>query len=1455
MSITLVPSKLSPLDAVVNAAVPFATSLVVVNTPQLASASEHARSLGEGDNGQLYPSLVAIEPQEDIGSILFNLAEIAAEDSKQVAALIPSDQLLGILPTLENLTKNSYPIVINVFPSTTPDGVSDLADALAIRDAGCAFVCSSSVQEAYNQAIVSHIVSKELKKPFVHIVNIHNQGQKEISSIEEIKLSESTSVLGEFSIPSDDKGEEEADTSPSQLLLDAFSKVSKSLFGTENSLASYTGDENAKIVFLSIGSSRIPLPESTPAGVLQLKVYRPFPEAQVNKLLASTASKVVALEQSRPLPSVWGPLLFDLATLFQDRESSDIRPVLVDVRSTYNFSSWTSSNVDVLLNRLSSCYSAAHIDADELLGRPAQKPITNGSLESYDAKTAERVNQLPYAQMLRDTFKSRLNIINGLESSTIWGPPNVSSSNPEFGFGKVALLTHQREKLAKAVADVLADPSVDLSPELSKALSVWLSSKNDPKVATEESAQNITNLIGSNKQSVSFLETIVEYSSLLPAKSQWLIGADEWSYDLGSSGVHHVISSGLNVNMLVLDTIPYTERNTANTLARGRKKDIGLYAMNYGHVYVASVAVYSSYTHVLQALVEADSYPGPSVVLAYLPSTEGISTPSYSPIAALQESKLAVDTGYWPLYRWNPDRKDDDDKFTLDSPKIKEELRQFLLRESNLALLGKEAAKLSSTLQDSIERKEARKANKTALQDMNQLLNGLQGPPLLVLFASDNGNAEEAARRIERGGKRRGMTVRCMSMDEFEVDELPFEKTVVFSVSTAGQGEFPTNGREFWKTLSSASINLNETQVSVFGLGDSHYWPREEDKIYYNKPARDLEKKLTEFGAQQLVSLHLADDQDSDGWETGFQAWEPKVWEALNLDIVEGVVVDEPQKISDEQNKINSNYLRGTIKEALEDESSGTMGEYDAKILKFHGSYGQDDRDLRAERLARGEEKAYSFMIRVRLPAGVATPEQWLAMDELSDKYGNHTLKITTRQTFQLHGVLKRDLKSTMRGINKALMDTIAACGDVNRNVVASANPHQAHLHPELVQFAKDISSHLLPNTTAYHEIWLNDKVVAGNAVQDYEPLYGATYLPRKFKIAIAIPPENDVDVFAYDLGYIAILDEAQENIVGYNVVVGGGMGMTHNNKKTYPCLARMLGFVTKDKAVDVGEKVMLVQRDHGDRTNRKHARLKYTVDDHGVDWYREQVEERLGYKLEPPRPYEFSRNGDRYGWVPGKKGHQNFTMFIQNGRVADFPGLPIKSGLQKLAKVHKGLFRLTCNGHLIVADVPDADVPAMKKLLAELRLDNLQFSSLRLHSMACAALPTCGLAMAESERYLPSLITLLDRTIDEAGLRNDAIVIRMTGCPNGCARPYNAEIALVGKALGAYNLYLGGSHNGDRLGKIYKESVNEEQILEELSPLIKQYAIERNEGEYFGDFVIRKAIVKATREGKDFHD
>lgn len=550
--------------------------------------------------------------------------------------------------------------------------------------------------------------------------------------------------------------------------------------------------------------------------------------------------------------------------------------------------------------------------------------------------------------------------------------------------------------------------------------------------------------------------------------------------------------------------------------------------------------------------------------------------------------------------------------------------------------------------------------------------------------------------------------------------------------------------------------------------------------------------------------------------------------------------------------KVESNFLRGTILEGLADESTGAISDADTQLTKFHGIYQQDDRDLRRERRKAKQEKAFSFMIRVRVPGGVCSSKQWLEMDGLASAYANETIKLTTRQAFQFHGVLKGNLKQTIKEINETLLDTLAACGDVNRNVMCNPNPYQSHVHAEVQKVTEAISDHLSPRTGAYHEIWLDKEKITKDPEQE-EPLYGKTYLPRKFKTVVAVPPSNDVDIFAHDLGYIAIIED--DKLVGFNVTVGGGMGMSHNKEATFPRLAQVLGFCTPEQAVEVAEKIVMVQRDHGDRTDRAHARLKYTIEDHGLDWFRDQVEERLGYKLGDERAFTFDHNGDRYGWREGTDGKHHYTLFIQNGRVLDTEETKMRTALREIAKIHEGDFRLTANQNLIIGGVAADAKAKIDALLAEYGLDkNNLGSALRLNSMACVALPTCGLALAESERYLPELVTELDGVIEEAGLREDALTIRMTGCPNGCARPYLAEIAMVGRAPGKYNLYLGGGFVGNRLNKLYRESVKSEELKPILQPMIESYAKEREDGERFGDFVIRKGIIKETTAGNNFH-
>jgi sulfite reductase (NADPH) hemoprotein beta-component len=554
-----------------------------------------------------------------------------------------------------------------------------------------------------------------------------------------------------------------------------------------------------------------------------------------------------------------------------------------------------------------------------------------------------------------------------------------------------------------------------------------------------------------------------------------------------------------------------------------------------------------------------------------------------------------------------------------------------------------------------------------------------------------------------------------------------------------------------------------------------------------------------------------------------------------------------------ERIKEASDYLRGTLAEGLRDEITGAIVEDDQQLVKFHGMYLQDDRDLRAERGRKKMEKAFAFMLRVRISGGVLTPAQWLALDRVARDYGNGTMRLTTRQTVQLHGVIKSNLKTTLKAIDRALLNTIAACGDVNRNVMCNPNPYQSGAHAAALDLARAISDHLEPHTGAYREIWLDGERLASGDEEGVEPIYGKTYLPRKFKIAVAVPPSNDVDVFANDLGFIAIADDAGQ-VEGWNVTAGGGMGMTHGESDTYPRTADVLGFCQTRDAVAVAEAVVTVQRDWGNRANRKHARLKYTIEDRGLDAFRAEVELRAGIKFAPARPYGFTSMGDRYGWSDGDDGRAHLTVFVENGRVRDAgPGAQQLSALRRIAELGVGDIRLTPNQNIIVANIPAELRDEVARIAAENGLLTPS-SGLRRNSMACVALPTCGLALAESERYLPELIGALDERLAAHGLSTDDIVIRMTGCPNGCARPYLAEIGLIGKGPGRYNLYLGAAFDGTRLSKLYAEDLDHAGIVATLDPVFAAYTKERRPDERFGEFTIRAGFVARTGNGRDFH-
>lgn len=546
----------------------------------------------------------------------------------------------------------------------------------------------------------------------------------------------------------------------------------------------------------------------------------------------------------------------------------------------------------------------------------------------------------------------------------------------------------------------------------------------------------------------------------------------------------------------------------------------------------------------------------------------------------------------------------------------------------------------------------------------------------------------------------------------------------------------------------------------------------------------------------------------------------------------------------DEHIKNKSDYLRGTIKESLTDPLTGALDPDDVKLIKYHGSYQQYNRDLESERKQKKLEPLYQFMVRVRTAGGVTTPKQWLALDELSDIHGDGTLKLTTRQSFQFHGILKRSLKPTIQKVNEVLLSTLATCGDVNRNVMCNPNPYQSQVHEQVYSLAGEISNYFLPKTTAYHEIWLNKEKVEGTP--DFEPLYHHTYLPRKFKIALTIPPNNDIDVFANDLGFIAIVED--NTIKGFNVCVGGGLGSTFGNEATYPRLADVIGFVPKQKVIEVAETVIAIQRDYGNRSDRKLSRLKHTIDDRGLEWFVKELNARLGWTLADARPYQFKSNGDTYGWVKGINNKWFYTLFVEHGRVKNEVDSKLKTALREVAYIHKGDFRLTGNQNLIIGNVDQEDKESIEAIFAKNGVKkHSELTGLRKSSMACVALGTCGLAFAESERYLPSLVDKLEVLMKKNDLENNEITIRMTGCPNNCARSSLGEIGFVGRAIGRYNLYLGASHNGDRLNTLYKEMLSEEEIISTLDPIISAYGQERKSGETFGDFVIRKDIVKTS--------
>lgn len=562
--------------------------------------------------------------------------------------------------------------------------------------------------------------------------------------------------------------------------------------------------------------------------------------------------------------------------------------------------------------------------------------------------------------------------------------------------------------------------------------------------------------------------------------------------------------------------------------------------------------------------------------------------------------------------------------------------------------------------------------------------------------------------------------------------------------------------------------------------------------------------------------------------------------------IVEGKLADS------ERMKQDSNYLRGTIKDDLKNGLTGGFEGDNFLLIRFHGMYQQDDRDIRAERAEQKLEPRHAMMLRCRLPGGIITPKQWLDIDKFATEHTLYgSVRITNRQTFQFHGILKGDVKPAHQMLSHVGLDALATANDVNRNVLCTSNPVQSELHQQAYEWAKKISEHLLPRTSAYAEIWLDkEKIVT----TDEEPILGQTYLPRKFKTSVVIPPLNDVDLHANDMNFVAIAQNGE--LIGFNVLVGGGLAMTHGDTATFPRLASEFGFIPLDKTLAIAEAIVTTQRDWGNRTERKNAKTKYTLERVGVDTFKAEVERRSGVTFEPIRPYQFTERGDKIGWLKGIDNRWHLTLFIENGRLIDLENKPLKTGVAEIARIHQGDFRLTANQNLIVAGVPESEKAAIEAIARSHGLMSDDITAQHENSMACVSFPTCPLAMAEAERFLPEFISQVESIMASHQVANEHIVLRITGCPNGCGRAMLAEVGLVGKAIDRYNLHLGGNRIGTRIPRMYRENISSAEILTILDELIGDWAKARLPDEGFGDFLIRTNVVKPVLNSAiDFYE
>lgn len=913
----------------------------------------------------------------------------------------------------------------------------DLSDVLLLRSAVPYFLLSSTVQQTHDNALLAARLARVEKKAVVHaFYSSQEDGPLDVlteANITSFLLaprhapSPTSSSSGHVTPPgangSGDEGHENNNPTNGRNGLSVVDDLAvAALFKAYQVVAAETlshtrrpvrglnarGSPDPQTVIIVVGKQDISVPVEG-VSFVHLGLLNPIPPSQLLSIIPASAQRVIVLEQVFRWSTKWTPLYLEVVSALQHRSAEQRPTVLSGVLGDLS---------DVTLPDILKLIESTSSSSPLLLGT-----LPTTSQKDHILTTPK--HESSYTKALLHVFGDQLQISN---APVLVPTQGQAATTPEFALGRVRGEIDARSDLVAAVEDLLRGDSI--SSDLHNLLSKWLLSKDDGGKSKALAKDIVASLESSPVDHPAAAKTL-SLRSHLPAVSRWIIGSDAWSYDLGASGLHHAIASGLNVNILIIDTLPFTSRNTADP--HRRKQDVGLYAMNHGDVYVASVAVFSSYAQVLQSFMEADRFNGPSVVLAYLPYT----SEDAPALHVLKETKLAVDAGYWPLYRWDPSKeREGNEPFSLDSDAIKNDLKQFLDRQNHLSQLVRPtpqiAAELVSNLGDSV--REARKER--AQKSYNDLLSSIDAPPLLILYASDSGAAEKKAKRLAGRAQARGLSVTIAILDSVPLDTLAEEEYVAFITSVAGQGEPPQNGRTFFKALNAAVAKgekiFAKLKFTVFGMGDTHYWPRPEDAHYYNKPSKDLDARLEKLGGERIANLGLGDDQDADGPETGYKIWEPLLWKALGVDSVEITEV-EPELITNEHIKAASGYLRGTISEGLDDSTTGALAPSDTQLTKFHGIYQQDDRDIRDERQAQGVEPAHSFMIRVRLPGGVCTPEQWLQLDQIADEHGTGTFKITTRQTFQFHGVIKRHLKPAIQDINRVLLDTLAACGDVNR--------------------------------------------------------------------------------------------------------------------------------------------------------------------------------------------------------------------------------------------------------------------------------------------------------------------------------------------------------------------------------------------------------------------------------------